>query len=57
MNSAPIKKFIMAIKISSGPSAELTLIPSGPVILNSSTIPISHSNIPTAYVAIKFLVN
>ncbi len=57
MNSVPITKFRIATKINSGPCAELTVIPKGPVKLNSSTIPIIHSNIPTAYITMKLLVN
>ncbi len=56
MNNAPIKKFIIAIRISSGPCAELNVIPNGPVKLNSSIIAIIHNSIPTAYIAMKLFV-
>lgn len=52
MNNAPIKKFIIATKISSVPVAALTVIPK-PVKFNSSISPIIHNIIPTAYMAPK----
>lgn len=48
--------FKIAIRISSNPSDELRVIPSGPVRLKSSIIPMIHKTIPTTYIAIKFLV-
>ena len=56
MNNAPITKFIIAIKISSGPWAELSVIPNGPIKFNSSIIAIIHNSIPTAYIAMKLFI-
>lgn len=56
MNNVPITMFKIAIKISSGPWAELSVIPRGPVKLNSSINPMIHNSIPTTYIAMKLLV-